>query len=80
MPAMVTSVEAVRVEHGILLDYFTSQVVLAGPEIGSSDQNIAIDVNWKAEKLHFILPGCIGEYEGEGDESDDHDTIPTASR
>jgi len=40
MPAMVISVEAVRVDNAILLDYLTSDVVLEESEIESTDPNI----------------------------------------
>jgi len=79
-PAVVISVEAARVDNAILLDYLASEVVLEEPEIGSTDPNIPIDNNCMDDKLHFGMPGGSGDYEDEGDESDDGDSIPTASR
>jgi hypothetical protein len=80
MPAMVISVEAVRVDNAILLDYLASKVALEEPEIGSTDQNIPIDNNCTDDELHFGMPGGSGDYQDEGDDSDDHDAIPTTSR
>jgi len=79
-PAVVISVEAARVDNDILLDYLTSEVALEEPEIGSTDPNIPIDNNCTDDELHFGMPGGSGDYEDEGDESDVHDAIPTASR
>jgi len=78
-PAVVISVEAARVDNAILLDYLASEVALEKPEIGSTDPNIPIDNNCTDDKLHFRMPGGSGDYEDEGDESDMHDAIPTAS-
>ena len=44
-PAVVTSVEAVHVEHAIHLDYLASEVALEEPEIGSTDPNIPKENN-----------------------------------
>ena len=44
-PAVVISVEAARVDNGVLLDYLASEVALEEPEIGSTDPNILIDNN-----------------------------------
>jgi len=79
-PAEVISVEAARVDNAILLDYLTSEVVLEEPEIGSTDPNIPIDNNRMDDELHFGMPGGSRDYEDEGDESDERDAIPTASR
>jgi len=79
-PAVVISVEAARFDNGILLDYLASEVALEEPVIGSTDPNIPIDNNCTDDKLHFGMPGGSGDYEDEGDESDDRDAIPTASR
>jgi len=79
-PAMVISVEAARVENAILLDYLASKVALEEPEIGSTDPNIPIDSNCKDDELYFGMPGGSGDYDDEGDESDDRDAMPTASR
>jgi len=78
-PAVVISVEAARVHNAILLDYLTSEVALEEPEIGSTDLNIPIDNNCKDDELHFGMPGGSGDQDGEGDESDVRDAIPTAS-
>jgi len=79
-PSVVISVEAARLDNAILLDDCASEVALEEPEIGSTDPNIPIDNNCTDDKLHFEMPGGSGEYEDEGDESDDRDAIPTASR
>jgi hypothetical protein len=79
-PAVVISVEAGRVDNAILLDYLPSEVALENHEIGSTDPNIPIDNNCMHDELHFGMPGGSGDYEVEGDESDDRDAIPTASR
>jgi hypothetical protein len=42
MPAVVISMEAVRVDNAILLDYLTSEVALEEPEIDSTDPSILI--------------------------------------
>ena len=76
-PAVVISVEAARVAHGILLDYLTSEVALEEHEIGRTHSNIPIDTNCTDDELHFVMPGCSGDSEDEVDESD---AIPTASR
>jgi hypothetical protein len=78
-PAVVISVEAARVDNAILLDYLASEVALEEPEIGSTGPNIPIDINCTDDELHFGMPGGSGDYEDEGDESDDRDPIPTAS-
>jgi hypothetical protein len=57
-----------------------SEVALEEPEIGSTDPNIPIDNNCTYDELHFGMPGGSGDYEDEGDASNDHDAIPTASR
>ena len=77
---MVISVEAVRVENAILLDYVASAMSLEEPEIGSTDPNIPIDNNCLDVKLHFGMPGGSGDYIDKGDESDHRDAIPTASQ
>jgi len=77
--AVVISVEAAHVDNAILLDYLASEVALEDPEIGSTHPNILKDNNCTDDELHFWMPGGSGEYEDEGDESDDWDAIPTAS-
>ena len=61
------------------MTYLASKVALEEAEIGSTDPNIPIDNNCTDDKLHFGMPGASGDYEDEGDESDDCDAIPTAS-
>jgi len=79
-PAMVISVETARVDNAILRDYLASEVALEEPEIGSTDPNIPIDIHCADDELHFGMPGGSGDYEDEGDESDDRHAIPTTSR
>ena len=79
-PAMVINMEAARVENAILLDYLTSKVVLEEPEIGITNPNIPIDNNCMDDELHLGMPADSGEYDDEGDESDERDAISTASR
>jgi len=79
-PAEVISMEAVGVDNAFLLDYLTSEVALEEPEIGRTDPNIPIDNNCTDDELHFGMPGGRGDYEDEGDESDERDAIPTATR
>jgi hypothetical protein len=79
-PAMVISVEAARVDNAILLDYLTSEVALEEPEIGSIVRNIPIDNNCTDDELHFGMPGDSRDYQDGGDNSDQLDAIPTASR
>jgi len=79
-PAMVISVEAARVDNAILLDYLASEVALEEPEIGSTDPNIPLDNNCMDDKGDCVMPWGSGDYEDEGDESDDRDAIPTARR
>jgi hypothetical protein len=79
-PAMVISMEAACVDNAILLEYFASKVGLEEPEIGSTDPTIPIDNNCTDDKLHLWMPGGTGDNEDEGDESDNRDPIPTASR
>jgi len=79
-PAAVISTEAARIANAILLDYLTSEVALEEPEIGSTDPNIPIDHNCMDEELHFGMPGGCEDHDNEGDEIDESDDIPTASR
>ena len=79
-PAEVISVEAAHVDNAILLDYMTSEVALQDPGIGSTDPNIPIDNNCTEDKLHFRMPGGSGDNQDEGDESEERDAIPTASK
>ena len=79
-PAVVISVKAVRVDNAILLNYLTSKMALEEPQIGSTEPNFPIDNNCTDDQLHFGRPGGSGDYEDEGDESDDRDAIPTTRR
>jgi len=79
-PAVVISVEAAHVDNAILLDYLTTTVALEEPEIRSTDPNMPIDNNCTDDELHFGMPGDCGDYKDEGDDSDERDSIPTASR
>jgi len=76
-PAVVISVQAVSVDNALLLDYFTSEVGLEEPEIGSADPNIRIEDNCTDDELHFGIPGGSENFEDEGDKSDAN---PTTSR
>jgi hypothetical protein len=78
--ALVIRVKAVHVDNAILRDYLTSEVALEEPEIGSPDPNIPIDNNCTDDELQFGMPRGSGDCEDEGDESDEHDAICTASR
>jgi hypothetical protein len=79
-PAVVISTEASSVDNAILRDYSTSEVALEELEIGSTDPNIPMDNHCTDDELHFGMPWGSGEYEDEGDESDEHDAIRTSSR
>jgi hypothetical protein len=79
-PAVVISTEAARVEKDLPLQYLTSEVALEEPEIRSTDPNIPIDTICTDDAPHFGMPVGCGDYEDEGDESDKHDAIRTASR
>jgi len=72
--------EAACVDNAILLDNLTSEVALEVPEIGSTDPTIPIDNNCMADELHFGMPRGSEDYDDEGDEIDESDAIPTASR
>jgi len=78
-PAVVIPVETAHVDNAILLHYLTSEVVLEERDIGSSDPNIPIDNNCTDDKQHFGRPGGSEDFEVERDESDERNTIPTAS-
>ena len=79
-PAVVISVDAARVDNAILLDYLTSKVALEEPEIGNTDPNIPIYKNSTDGEMHLRMPGGSGDYEDEGDDSDERGAIPTATR
>jgi len=78
-PAMVISVEAAPVDNAILLDYLTSEVALEEPGSGSTDPNIPIDNNCMDDEMHLWMAGGSGDYEDDGDKSDERDAIPTIS-
>jgi hypothetical protein len=78
-PAMVISVEAACVDNAILLDYLASEVAHEEREIRSTDPNIPIDNKCADDEIHSGMPGGNGDYEDEGDESEDRNAIPTAS-
>jgi hypothetical protein len=79
-PALVISVDAVRVDNAILLDDLASEVALDEREIVRTDPNIPIDTNCTDDELHFKMPGGSGDNKDEGDESDNRDAIPHAGR
>ena len=80
MPAEDISIEAARDDITILLDYLTSEVALEEPEMGGTDPNILIDNNCTDDELHFGVPGGSDDYDDAGDEIDERDANPTASR
>jgi hypothetical protein len=80
MPAVVICVEAARVDNAILLDYLASEVALEETEIRSTDPNIPIDNNCTYDEHHFGMQAGSGDYEDDGDESDDCDAIRAGSR
>jgi len=55
-------------------------VALEEDQIGSIDPNIPIDNNCTDDEVHFGMPEGSGDFEDEGDERDNRDAIPTASR
>jgi len=79
-PAVVISVEGACVDNAIHLDFMASEGALEEPEIGSTDPNIPIGNHCTDDELHFGMAGCSGDYDDEGDESDNRYAIPTASR
>ena len=79
-PAMVISTDAASVDNAILLAYLTSEVEFEEPEISSTDPNIPIDNNCTDDELHFGIRGGSGDFEDEGDKSDERDAIPPASQ
>jgi len=80
MPADVISLNAASVDNVIVLDHLISEVALEEPEIRTRDENIPIANNWMDDELHFGMPGCIEEYEDDGDDINKGDAIPTASQ
>jgi hypothetical protein len=79
-PAMLISMEAAHVDNTNLLHYLTSEVALEETEIRGTVSNIPIDNHCTDGELHFGMPAGSRVYQDEGDESDMHDAIPTASR
>jgi len=77
MHAMVISVEAVRVDNAIFLEYLTSEVALEEPGIESTDPNIPIDNNCMDDKLNLGMLWGSGHYEDEDDKCNKCDGIPT---
>jgi len=73
------SIEAVRVDNDMLLDYLTSKVALEEAQIGSTDPNIPIGNNCMDDEMYLGMPGCSGDYEDEGDEINERDAISAAS-
>ena len=80
IPAEVISMEAARIDNAILLDDLTSEVAFEEPDIESTDQNIPMDINCTDYKLHLGMPGGRGDHEDEGEDSNKHDAILTASQ
>jgi len=76
---MVISVEAVRVDNAVLLDYLTSEVAVEGPKIGSTDPNVLIDHSCTDDRLHFWMPGGSGDCDHEGNESNERNAIPSTN-
>jgi hypothetical protein len=72
--------EAVSIDKVVLLDYMTSKEALEELKIGRTDPSIPIDNNCTDGELHVGLPGGSGDYQDGSDESDERNTIPTASR
>jgi len=79
-PTVVISMDGAHVNNAILLKYLASKVALEELEIGSTDPNILTDQNCTDDEGHFGNPGGSGFYVDAGDESDDFNAIPTASR
>jgi hypothetical protein len=67
-------------DYANLLDDLTSEGALEEPEIGSLDPNIPIDSTYRDDELHVRMPGGSETYQDEGNESEERDAIPTASR
>jgi hypothetical protein len=57
----------------------TSKLALGKPEIGGTDPNITLYNNCTDDELHFVMPRGSGNYEDEGDETEQFDAIPTGS-
>ena len=79
-PAEVISTEAVCVDHALPVVYWTSEVPLVEPEIGSTDPNIPIDNKCMDDEPHFGMPGSNDDHDDDCDEIDETDGIPPSSR
>jgi hypothetical protein len=79
LPAVVISMEAAHVDNDSILYYCTCEVALVEPQIGTTDTYIPIDNNCTEDKVHFGIPWGSGDSEVEGDESNNHEVIPTVS-
>jgi len=79
-PAVVISVEAGCIDKVILLDYLTSEVALEEPHLGSTDPNIPKDNNSTDDELHSGMPRGSRDSHDDGNQSSEHDAIPTPSR
>jgi hypothetical protein len=79
-PAVVISVEEAHAENAIVREYLASEVALEDPVIGSTDPNLMIYTICTDDKLHFGMTGGSRDDDDEGDENDNRDVIPTASR
>ena len=79
-PAVVIRVDAARVDNVILLNYLTSEVAFEEPEIASTDPTILIYKNCTDDKLDFRMTGGSGDYEHDGDKSDECNAIRTGNR
>jgi hypothetical protein len=77
---VVISPEAASVDNSLLLDYLDSEVALNEYVIGSTNPNIPMENNCSEEELHCGMPGGSRDYNGEGDERDENNSICTASR
>jgi len=80
MRAVFINVFAARVDYAILFDYLTSGIAIAEPDIRNTDSDIPIYNNSRDEELLFGMAGDSGNYEDEGDKSNQPDAIPTGSR
>jgi len=79
IPAVVISVKAPHVDDVILLTNLPAEVALGKPEFGGTDPNIPVDNNCTDDELHFGIPGCNRDYQDNGDKSNNHNAILSAS-
>jgi hypothetical protein len=80
MPALGISMKVAHIDNAIQLDYLTSEVPLEEDEITRTGPNIPTDNNATYDSLHCGMAGGSGDYEDEGDESNERHALPTASR